>query len=110
LRASQRGRQFSGEEVVWFSHHGLTRPPSSSTTATSPSARPSATTLDRRTRIGLDRDSELGRRRIADRGLLEVKRADNGISARIFHLLVPVGAFGLLLFAEDEHETLHFEP
>src|SRR2546426_87267 len=53
---------------------------------------PDAPRLDRLTRVGLDRHPELRRWRIADRDLLEVKRADNGISARIFHLLIPIGA------------------
>src|SRR5207253_10121444 len=72
-----------------------------------PPGRPSATTLDRRTRIGLDRHSELLRRRIANHRLLEVERADGCIPVGNLRFLVPIGAFGLLLLVEDEHKTLH---
>jgi DNA-binding Lrp family transcriptional regulator len=68
------------------------------------------TTLDSCTRVGLNRHSELRRRRISNHSLLEVEKADSGIPVRNLHLLVPIGSLGLLLLAEDEHKTLHVEP
>src|SRR5437879_13140321 len=62
--------------------------------------------LDRRAWVGFDRHPKLRRRRISHHRLLEVERA-TAVSLRNLHLLVAIGALGLLLLVEDEYKTLH---
>jgi hypothetical protein len=58
-------------------------------------------------RLSLNRHPELPWRRIANHALLDVQRADSRLSVGNLNFLVAMGAFGLLLLAEDEHKTLH---
>src|SRR5207302_8435783 len=66
--------------------------------------------LDRRAWVGFDRHPKLRRRRISNHRLLEVERANSCIPLRNLHLLVSIGALGLLLLVEDKYKTLHFQP
>src|SRR5438132_13675960 len=63
--------------------------------------------LDRRAWVGFDRHPKLHRRRISNHRLLEVERANSCVPLRNLHLLVAIGALGLLLLVEDEYKTLH---